>query len=669
MGGDPVKWATADDLNLLRRCLSPFCEFTDLKNCNIIHSVNWTALQMIDSGYLAEKYVIAHIPHDVKNMLMHPNYLRVLPFVDKWIVMSKRAKKMLDDCHFDGDYVPYPVNLKIFYKIDKRDPILDEFCKKYNIPRDKYLIGSFQRDTEGGDLKTPKYIKGPDVFFEVIKRLYQQKKNICVVLAGPRRFWLFKQLSRYSIPFVYVGKRLEVEEDDLYINTLPQETINFLYNIVDLYLVTGRLEGGPKAIIECATAKCKIISTNVGQATDILALKTIYPDPVEGITLIINDIETNNLSEFIELNYQRIKEEHTLEAVGRYWTRIYRELTSRKVRSKTLDKLENRIRLNASFFSRLRDRLTKRGVITILHAFHKPPWGGGNQFLMALKKAMENKRWKVSTRLGSTSKICVLNSFTFDMDKFNRQRKDYSNICMVHRVDGPTVVVRGKDKGLDDKVFKINNTVADFTVFQSYWSYQKTVEMGYTPRRPIIIPNAVDARIFHSNGKIPYSSRRKIRLISTSWSDNLRKGFETYKWIEDHLDWDRFEYTFVGNTPFEFDNIHNISPQPSEALGDILRNHDIYITASKNDPCSNALIEALACGLPALYLNEGGHPELVGYGGLGFNNKEEILTQLFRLARNYKLFQKLISIPKLDEIADKYLSIYTVWKTLKNVDS
>jgi len=201
-GGEPIKWATDDDLNLLQRCISPFCEFTDLYNCDIIHSVNWYWLQEINPRYLAEKYVIAHIPHDVRHMLMRPELLKVLLFVDKWIVMSKRAKRMLDELRYEANYVPYPVDMQKFHKIDRRDVKLNELCKKYNMPRDKYLIGSFQRDTKAIDLKTPKYMKGPDVFLEMIKKLYHQKRDICVILAGPRRFWLIEQLSKFSIPFV-----------------------------------------------------------------------------------------------------------------------------------------------------------------------------------------------------------------------------------------------------------------------------------------------------------------------------------------------------------------------------------------------------------------------------------------------------------------------------------
>lgn len=39
---------------------------------------------------------------------------------------------------------------------------------------------------------------------------------------------------------------------------------------------------------------------------------------------------------------------------------------------------------------------------------------------------------------------------------------------------------------------------------------------------------------------------------------------------------------------------------------------DAYITTKHNDPCPNAVLEALACGLPVLYSNTGGIPELVG---------------------------------------------------------
>ena len=119
--------------------------------------------------------------------------------------------------------------------------------------------------------------------------------------------------------------------------------------------------------------------------------------------------------------------------------------------------------------------------------------------------------------------------------------------------------------------------------------------------------------------------------MSSAWSDNPRKGKDTYKWLDKHLDFDRFEYTFVGRIKEKFENIKILDAVGSEALAEQLKLHDIYVTASEKDPCSNSLVEALACGLPAVFYDDGGHPELVGYGGLGFRNKESIPTYLIKL--------------------------------------
>ena len=74
-------------------------------------------------------------------------------------------------------------------------------------------------------------------------------------------------------------------------------------------------------------------------------------------------------------------------------------------------------------------------------------------------------------------------------------------------------------------------------------------------------------------------------------------------------------------------------------------------------PCSNAVIEALACGLPVLYLNDGGHPELVGLAGLPFEGTSDLLVQLEKLVNYYELFQSLIVVPGIEEVSEKYLSL------------
>jgi glycosyltransferase involved in cell wall biosynthesis len=226
---------------------------------------------------------------------------------------------------------------------------------------------------------------------------------------------------------------------------------------------------------------------------------------------------------------------------------------------------------------------------------------------------------------------------------------------MVHRVDGPISVYRGHDDGTDQRIWQINQEVADATIFQSHYSLAKHIELGFAFRDPVVILNTPDPALFHANGRVAFDPKRKIRLISTSWSDNPNKGAATYQWLEEHLDWERFDYTFVGRTPYPFKRIRTQPPLPSGQLAEVLRQHDIFITASRHDPCSNALLEALACGLPALYLRSGGHPELVGRAGLGFDDVEETLPLLARLVEGYAHFQAQIYVPAIAEVAADYL--------------
>jgi glycosyltransferase involved in cell wall biosynthesis len=146
-------------------------------------------------------------------------------------------------------------------------------------------------------------------------------------------------------------------------------------------------------------------------------------------------------------------------------------------------------------------------------------------------------------------------------------------------------------------------------------------------------------------------------VIATSWSDNPRKGADVLAWLDRNLDFGAFELTFAGNTKARFERISVVGPLASEPLADLLQAHDVYIAASRDDPCSNALLEALACGLPAAFLRSGGHPELVGEAGIGFDDPEELPGVLLRLAGELEQRRALIRVPELSDVADRYLEV------------
>jgi glycosyltransferase involved in cell wall biosynthesis len=90
-------------------------------------------------------------------------------------------------------------------------------------------------------------------------------------------------------------------------------------------------------------------------------------------------------------------------------------------------------------------------------------------------------------------------------------------------------------------------------------------------------------------------------------------------------------------------------------LAEHIKKKDIFITASKNDCCSNSLLEAMSCGLPAIAYNSGGNPEIVKDGGLLFDGKDDIIDKIGECATNLSFFEEKISVATTEETAKKYL--------------
>lgn len=294
--------------------------------------------------------------------------------------------------------------------------------------------------------------------------------------------------------------------------------------------------------------------------------------------------------------------------------------------------------------------------ISIFHDFVPPPSGGGHQFLRALKREWERRGYRVEINsISGSTRACLLNSFNFDAERYRFLRRE--GCRTIHRVDGPLATYRGFDDGTDRKITEWNREFAQGTVMQSRFSLQAHAEMGLAFQDPVVITNAADPEIFFPPAHRENPAGRKVRIISTSWSDNRNKGAETYEWLDRNLDFSRVEYIFVGRLPSAMKNIRVVSPVPSLELANLLRGHDLYLTASRNDPCSNSLIEALSCGLPAIYLKSGGHAELAGAAGLGFETAEDIPALLERMTREIADFHGRIQVPRIEDVAARYLSV------------
>ena len=223
--------------------------------------VPWT-WKKISKRLLSKKKVVCSIyhideekftPKDVEEFKLRDNY------VDLYHVISENTKKQVQK-YTDKKIVsiPFWADSNIWFPIEDNN-VLKE---KFNLPKDRFVIGSFQRDTEGYDLKSPKLSKGPDRFIEIVKT-FNLEKNVHVLLTGKRRNYVINELNKNNINFSYF-------------EMVDQDTLNLLYNCLDLYVVASRVEGGPQSIIECALSKTPIISTNVGVAQEILSSESIF---------------------------------------------------------------------------------------------------------------------------------------------------------------------------------------------------------------------------------------------------------------------------------------------------------------------------------------------------------------------------------------------------------
>ena len=257
---------------IVDRMRSDWYEYNDkistenISSSNIIWIISPWLWKKIPKRYLKTKNVVCsiyHIDFETFGKKERSEFFERDKYVDFYHVISLKTKKQLQTLtEKEIISIPLWINQNNWFHIEKKDNLRKEF----NLNESDYLIGSYQRDTEGHDLISPKLIKGPDIFLKIVEEICNSNKNAKVVLAGNRRNYLIKNFENKSIPYVYF------EMVDL-------PTLNKLYNILDIYIVSSRVEGGPQAIVECALTKTPIVSTDVGVASEILHSESIF---VEG---------------------------------------------------------------------------------------------------------------------------------------------------------------------------------------------------------------------------------------------------------------------------------------------------------------------------------------------------------------------------------------------------
>ncbi|TAL50340.1 glycosyltransferase [Patescibacteria group bacterium] len=213
--------------------------------------------------------------------------------------------------------IPMGIDLKMFTSAPA--PERKRIRAGLGISEGAFVIGSFQKDGDGwGAGMNPKWIKGPDVFCDVVERVAKELP-IHVLLSGPSRGYVKDRLTRAHVPFTH---RFLNDSAD----------VNTLYQALDVYLIASRTEGVPMALLEAWATGIPLVSTRVGMVLDVA---------VDGQTALLADVEDRDKltahllrlyndsilrSRLISQGIVQAQNHRWETLINRYWKELYKPL-------------------------------------------------------------------------------------------------------------------------------------------------------------------------------------------------------------------------------------------------------------------------------------------------------------------------------------------------------
>ncbi len=277
------------------------------------------------------------------------------------------------------------------------------------------------------------------------------------------------------------------------------------------------------------------------------------------------------------------------------------------------------------------------------------PYGGGNEFIRNLHQSLEKDGHEVVFTLNDDDIDIILltnplsNSVNSTFDNYDidfYQKFKNPNSISIQRIN--ECDERKNTKFVNKELIKRNKNI-DLNIFVSNWLKNIFINQGMDRKSSIVLMGGPTVNLFNRSGEQNKLIGDKIKIVTHHWSGNVMKGLNTYLLIDELLENkkinDRYEFTYIGNLDegVEFKNSKIIKPLYGVDLVKELKKHDVYITASINEPSGNHHMEAAMLGLPILYLNSGGTPEYCDGFGLEFNS-QNILQKFDEIVINYDYF-------------------------------
>lgn len=305
------------------------------------------------------------------------------------------------------------------------------------------------------------------------------------------------------------------------------------------------------------------------------------------------------------------------------------------------------------------------------------PYGGAYNFMGALMRRLAARGFQFHNDPAAPADVALLNALNDGLRPEQARKLFERGIPIVHRKVGYIVsgspemraIVDGRVHG--DAIQMKFDPYVKMTIFQSAYSADAYAKQGYFGKSTII-RNGADEAIFNYQRASWLGLRRRarepwrsgvLRLAISTWSTDPNKGFDDYKKIDDELGTlPDVEIALAGRVPahVKFKHIQTIGAMKARPLAEFLKTRHGFLTLSRLETCSNALIEALNCGLPAIYLDSGSNAELAGQFGTIWDGRLRASIERFKSGYD-EWYRRLPDNPfRLSLVAPQYEEVLRV---------
>jgi glycosyltransferase involved in cell wall biosynthesis len=163
------------------------------------------------------------------------------------------------------------------------------------------------------------YIKGIDIFIEIIKDLYKKDKNLNFLIVGDGPLRNLVENAKKKLPIKHY-------------ESYPYTKISDIYNISKILLLTSRFEGLPTTILESLSCETPVIASDVGGVSEVISngINGYLFDlsAKEKIYKVILDLVHNEtyLKKLGENGRKIIEKSYSWNIISNKIERIYRDL-------------------------------------------------------------------------------------------------------------------------------------------------------------------------------------------------------------------------------------------------------------------------------------------------------------------------------------------------------